>query len=500
MTRPGGQSRPQGVRALLWLKSREWLGDSRDSSRLWLLGLLLFGWFALIITGCFRLEMRGDISPRRDLLFVAAAAWPLWAVIPLLGGGGGEVVAAHRLAPYPVSPRAVFGGAWLTGLLDVPYLVVLPLVLALSTVYAGAAGLVLALAFAAGASAIGQLLAWVSFLALSGRKRSGLTALLLTASVVGLLGALPRLLPDALDLAEVLPGGWLRDADQHWIAGEHAAALGLAAALVAPVFLALVVGPHLTAAALDREARSGGVGARPWGAVTWVARGSVVRALVVANVRSISRAVGAQVALAGVLAVPTITRLPGLEVAAVTLIAMGGVAGIAAATVLGVNSFAFDAGGASALLTWPVRLRDVILAKAIAVGGSLLAGQWAVTLLGAVVTGATATQVVRALVLCVARTALLTALALIWSVRLPSPSDYDSLRARISSPGSIVTFALAAAFATYFVSQSAHNLRGVTGTLAVLLMCGAACVVGLMYATRELADGGVERIATAVHG
>lgn len=493
-------SRPQGVRALLWLKSREWLGDSRDSSRLWMLALLLLGWFVLIIPGCQRLAAGGDIEPKRDLLFVAAAAWPLWAVIPLLGGGGGEVVAAHRLAPYPVSPRAVFGGAWLTGLLDVPYLIVAPLVLGLSAAYAGLGGLLFAVAFAAGASAIGQLLAWVSFLALSGRRRSGLTALVLTGAVVGLLGALPTLLPDALDLAEVLPGGWLRDAGTLWLEGEVVAAAGTALALVAPVGLALLVGPRLTAAALDREARSGGVGARPWGTRTWTGRGSVVRALVVANTRSISRAVGAQVALAGVLAVPTITRLPGIEVAAVSLVAMGGVAGIASATVLGVNAFAFDAGGASTLLTWPVRLRDVIAAKAIAVGGSLLAGQWAVTLLGAVVTGATATQLARALALSIARTALLTGLALLWSVRLPSPSDYDSLRARISSPGSILSFALAAACATYLVSQSSHNLRGVAGTAVVVLACSLACLGALVVATRELAEGGVERVATAVHG
>ena len=497
MSRP---PRPQGVRALIWLKSREWLGESRDSSRLWLLGLLLLGWFALIIGGCVRLADAGDLTPRRDLLFVAAAAWPLWAVIPLLGGGGGEVVAAHRLAPYPVSPRAVFGGAWLTGLLDVPYLIVLPLVLGLSVAYAGAPGLLVALAFAGGASAIGQLLAWVSFLALSGRRRSGVTALLLTASVVLLLGAIPTLLPQAVDFAEVLPGGWLRDADQALLEGDYGLAARLLVALVAPIGLALVVGPHLTAAALDREARSGGVGARSWGTATWVVRGSVVRALVVANLRSISRAVGAQVALAGVLAVPTITRLPGVEVATVSLIAMGGVAGIAAATVLGVNAFAFDAGGAATLLTWPVRVRDVVIAKAVAVGTCLFAGQVAVTAIGAVVSNASTTSIVRAVALCAARTLLLTALALLWSVRLPSPSDYDSLRARISSPGAILTFALAAAFATYAVSQTAHNLRGAAGTSLVVLMAAGASYVGLRLATEDLSAGGRERVATAVHG
>ncbi|HVF20361.1 MAG TPA: hypothetical protein VNA14_08970 [Mycobacteriales bacterium] len=120
--------RPQGVRALLWLKSREWLGETRDPARLVLLGSGLLAWFSLIIVGTIQADRTNDLAADVGLSVAAGAAWPLWAVVPLLGGGGGELVAAHRLAPYPVSARALFGGAWATALLDVPYLVVLPLV------------------------------------------------------------------------------------------------------------------------------------------------------------------------------------------------------------------------------------------------------------------------------------------------------------------------------------------------------------------------------------
>ncbi len=492
---------PQGVRALLWLKSREWLSESRDPSRLILLGLLLLAWFALIVVGTVQAVHTGRLeNAPRDLLFIAAAAWPLWAVIPLLGGGGGEVTAAHRLAPYPVSAEAVFGGAWATALLDVPYLIVLPVVLGLSTAYAGLAGFVAALAFVAGASATGQLMAWASFLAMSGRRHTGLSAVLLTAGVVGLLGALPTLLPAAVDVSTVLPGGWLRSAAAASVAGDWLLYLSWVVLLLSPAPIALVLGPVLTRRARDSEARSGGVGARPWGTAGWSVQGSMRRALFVANLRSMTRAVGAQVALAGVLAVPTITQLPGVEVATVSLIAMGGVAGIAGATVLGVNAFAFDAGGAAAMLSWPVRLADVVVAKAAAVALMLLTGQLAVTVLGALVLGSPWDDVAPALVLCFARTAGLTGIALIWSVRMPAPSDYDSLRARISTPGAIASYAFAAAIVTYGVSQLAQHLTGVSGALMVVVVFVGIGVAGLRMATDQFHAGGLERVASGVLG
>lgn len=489
---------PQGVRALLWLKSREWLGETRDPARLWLIGVLVASWTVLIVAGSLASVRSGRLDSTRGIVSVAAAAWPLWAVVPLLGGGGGEVVSAGRLAPYPVTARTVFGGAWATAIADLPYIAVLPVVIGVGAAHAGLAGAVLALLFAAGASATGQLMAWGSFLALAGRKRSGVAALVLTAGVVGLLAVLPELLPVGRSASRSLPGGWLVQAADAANAGAWGSVGRWALALAAPVPIALLVGPLLTRAALDREARGGGVGARPWGTAGWSARGTVRRVLVVGGLRSVGRAVGAQVALAGVLAVPAFTRLPGVNVAEVSLVAMGGVAGIAAATVLGVNSFAFDAGGATMLLSSPVRVRDVVAAKAVAVFGSLLLAQLAVTAIGAVALSSSPAEVTRCAVLSIARSALLTGAALLWSVRLPAASDYDSLRARISTPGAIASYCAVASFAAWAVAETSQQLRGPVGALMVTVTAGLICLVALERAAGLLDAEGVERVATAV--
>ncbi len=492
---------PQGVRALLWLKSREWLGETRDPARLVLIGAGALCWLVLIAIGCVQADRSNQISADIGLAVAAGAAWPLWAVVPLLGGGGGEMVAAHRLAPYPVSARAVFGGTWVTALTDVPYLVVLPLVLGFAAAEAGVLGLLLAVVFVAGCSATGQMVAWLSFLSLAGRRRTAVSALLLTGCVVGGLAALPYLLPSVDDVGDVLPGGWVSHAVDALRIGHYGESVGWAVALAIPVPIALLAGPRLARAALDREAGGGGVGARPWGEETWWVQGSVRRALVVTNLRSVGRAVGAQVAIAGVLAVPTLTRFPGVDFVEVPVLAMGGIAGLAASTVLGINAFAFDGGGASVLLTWPVTAREVLIAKACAVFAALLLTQVAVTLLGAVVLGTPLGETGVALVLAVARTAGLTGLAMVWSVRAPTPSDYDSLRARISTPGAIMSFCAAAGFVSLGVSQTARVVPGATGVLTSLVLFTALGWMAFTSAATAFATpAGIERVAAGVQG
>ncbi len=501
MTQAGREVQPQGVRALMWLKTREWLGESRDPARLVLLGAGLLAWFVLIASGCLQADRTNQLAADVGLAVAAGAAWPLWAVVPLLGGGGGELVAAHRLAPYPVSARAVFGGTWATSLLDVPYLVVLPLVVGFCLAEAGVAGLVAAVVFVAGASAAGQLVAWLSFLMLAGRRRTGVSALLLTGAVVGLLALLPTLLPGVDDVGAVLPGGWVSNAVTAFVDGEATAYAGWVLALAVPVPLALLLGPRLARAGLDREAASRGVGARPWGTPTWMSAGTVRRALVVANLRSVGRAVGAQVAIAGVLAVPTLTRFPGVDFVEVPVLAMGGIAGLAASTVLGINAFAFDGGGAAVLLTWPVSVREVLYAKATAVFAALYTTQLAVTLLGAVVLRPGVREVLVALLLAVGRTAALTGIAMLWSVRAPTASDYDSLRARISTPNAIVTFCIAAGALSLGVSQTARLIPGATGVVIVLAVFGSFGWAACEWATTEFSTpAGVERVAAGVQG
>jgi hypothetical protein len=502
-TYPIARHPPHDLRALLWLKSRELLGETRDGSRLAFYAAAYLSWWVLVITGSWLAVQQGRIEPRY-VANIAAGAWPLWALVPLLGGGAGEVVAATRLAAFPVGTRAVFGVGWATALLDVPYVIILPLVLGLESAAYGLPGLIAATAFTVGAMGLGQLAAWTSSTVLAGRRRSGVTALLLTGGVVALLAVAPTLFGSAEDVARALPSGWLVAADHAEVDGHWLQWAGWLTLLSVPAVAALLVGPGLTRRALDREARAGGAGARSWGRATWTVRGSLLRALTVADLRCMTRAVGAQVALAGVLAVPALAQMPGVDIAQVSLPAMGTVSAIAAATVLGLNAFAFQAAGAGLLLSFPLPTRQVLLAKALAVAGCLLGAQVAVTLAGVFALPVSSAEVLQALVLSVARAVLLAGLGLIWSVRFPAASDYDSLRARIAAPRSVVSFGLVAAGSCYAIGRATNDLRGSVGPIAAALLVTFAAValawLALRVAAQDLAGAGTERVAVGVSG
>ncbi|MHB8341331.1 MAG: hypothetical protein ACYDB7_09180 [Mycobacteriales bacterium] len=487
----------QGLGALLWLRSRELLGESRDTSRLYLLGLLLVGWVLLSREGAALAWHQASLT-RDHVGYLAAGAWPLWALLPLLGGGGGEVVASQRLAAFPVGPGAVFGAAWLTAFLDVPYLIIAPLLISLNGFAFGPSGVAATVCFTVGASGLGQLAAWTSSLVLAGRRRSGLTALLLTGGVIGLLAVAPRILPAALGVSTVLPSGWLDAAERAAIQGRGGLFLTECALLAAPAVVALFAGPRLTRLALDREGRAGGVGERSWGRRGWWVRGGMVRALTVAALRSMTRAVGAQVALAGVLTVPAIAHLPGVSFAQVSLPAMGTVAAVAAAVVLGINAFAFDAGGAALLFSLPIPPRQVLLARMLAVGGCLAAAQLAVTAVGVASTHPTGVTAAVALGLDACRTLALAGLGLVWSLAMPAASDYDSLRARVAPPRSVLTFGLAAAVVSYGSTQVVHDLGAMVGLLLVFLVSTLIAIGCLDRAERMALGGATERVVAAV--
>lgn len=490
---------PTGVRTLLWLKSREFLGEDRRPLRLQVLAGLVLLWFVLSISAIIHASEIGRLTPEIDLRYFTAASWALWALVPLLGGGS-EVVAAQRLAPYPVPPRAIFHGSWAVAFLGLPYLVAFPMVAGLALAYNGLAGLALAVAFVAGSSAMGQLAAWTSSYLLTGRKRTGLASLALTGSVVGGLAIAPVLLGGSLRLGAILPGGWAYGALYRYHYGELAPLLQVGGAFLLITLFAYLIGPRIAAAAIRRESQAKGVGSRAWGERGWAARGGALRLLATTSVRSTFRAVGAQVAVVGVLAVPTLSQLPGFEIAQINLIAMAAIAGLAAATVLGVNSFAFDSGGAAMTLSLPVRVRDILIGKALAVGSLLLLAQLLATFLGALVLRVPLELLVENVILCFGRTFLLTGVSLCWSVWQPSASDYDSLRARIAAPGSILTFIPTAGLCCLFVSTSASILDGLSGAMVTNLL--AACLALLLFrlAQRQLEHDGRERVALGAAG
>lgn len=485
--------RPQGLRALLWLRSRELLGTTRDTSRLWVLGFVLLGWCAVCTAGA-QAALSLHTLTTTHVGYLVDAAWPLWALLPLLGGGAGEVASTRRLAAYPVPSRAVFAASWLTGLLEVPYLVVAPVVIALSGAVAGPRGWAAAACLVAGASGVGQLAAWAGQLALAGRRRSGLLAVGLTGAAVGLVALAPHLAPGAARAARLLPPGWLA-------AAEHSHGLpsvGWLAALLSPAVVALAVGPRLAMVALRREARAGGASARGWGRATWWARAGADRALIGAALRSCTRATGAQVAIAGVLAVPALTRLPGVAFAAVSLPAMGTVAAVAAAAALAINAFAFDAGGATLLFSWPLSPGRVLRARAAAIASCLLAAQLAVTLGGVVAVGGA--QLLPAVVLDLTRTVSLTGLGLAWSVWFPAGSDYDSLRARVAPVRSLATFAPVAAAVSYLSTQVVQDAGLAAGLTMVGVGSLALAAAGYALARGRLMGGAGAAVAVAVRG
>jgi hypothetical protein len=89
-------------------------------------------------------------------------------------------------------------------------------------------------------------------------------------------------------------------------------------------------------------------------------------------------------------------------------------------------------------------------------------------------------------------------MSLAWSVRLPSASDYDSLRARIAAPRSVISFGLAAAAVSYVISQGAHDVRGGLGVGLMLVVATAAGVLFARAAAADLAGAGTERVVSAV--
>lgn len=491
---PGTGTSTSDYLALLWLRMRE---AATLAPGPWLI-IAAFGfvaWVMLMATATRFAVSQGQLDPRITLSQTLTAAWALWALLPLLGGSSGDADSANSLSPYPVHPRAVFLSSWTVALVDIPYLLAAPAIIALAVAEFGAAGVVASVAFLVGTSAIGQLGGWILVAYVAPGHR--LAASVIPIALIGgaAVAAGPALIGGVQEAARVLPPGWLLNLGDAINDGRPAAALGWAAALLSPAFAALVVGGHVARRAIAGEARSAGAKERPWGAITWMAKGSMLRAMFVAQAHTILRATATRVTFAGLLAVPALANWAGEGTVTVAGIAAVTVIGLAGT--LGPNSFAFDAGGAVLALTQPVAARHLVAAKVIVLAAVSAAGGVIATLAGAVLLDEW-NDIARNTTIVAGYGLALAGLAVVVSVLRPMPADVDALRSKTVPFGSAAIFSLAAAVCVGVVYLASRAEPWALGVLAAWVTGAVVAAMGTVWASRLIEADGGERVAVGV--
>lgn len=490
------------VRALLWIRSRELMGSRRSSLKTAVLVTTAALWSALVLVMIYIGDREGLVIVSDTLSYVASAAWPLWALLPALGNGSGEVIPAARIAPYPVSHSGVFYAGWLTALVDIPYLLAVPVIVALATVAAGPAGTVAAIMFVIGASAVGQLLAWSAQRLFSGHWKRLLTAAALAAvgaGIAAMTGTSDGIAPLARTFGSLLPGEWLTAATDS-AAGNRPGMWALwVTAIAAPVAITFRYGPRLAASAARHDANEirGSSRQHAHGAATWTSAGSVYRAVTAATVRSVTRAATTRLSIVSLVVIPFVGLLPS-EAVPPTVETIGAVAAVATAASLALNAFSFDVGGTVLLITMPVRRSTILAARATVIAALLTVVQVTAVALGAITLHPPMSAIVGEFVDAPARIAVLTALALFWSVLFPAPADHDSIRTRGAAPKSVLSFLVVSGSVLSLLAAGAAGFTGAQQTLVFYATSVAVAAAAAFAATRKFTGTGPEHVAYGV--
>lgn len=416
------------IRAAIWLQSRDivHLGGRRALGPIVIACYLIF--CALLVLGGLAAHAQEQDLPI-DRVFTPI--WLLWALLPAVGAGGGSLDAAESLAPYPTSPTLLLTASWFSALTDVQYLVPVPALLATTAADFGAVGLPGAIAFVAGASALGQLAGWFSVAGVRARRGQ---SLLVTAFAVTALGAFAvsrRSHSEASRrLGTIPPTRWLVDGARAAHTGDWAVALGWWALLASPVVLVRLVGPGLVRRATVARLAAGsarGVG-KPFGRSTPVA-------IAATGWRGVVRSRAWRASLLAAVSIPFLTTLlsnplPYRGLATVVIISAG--ASIAA------NTWSFEAGGSTLLLSAPVSRRSVVITRSAVLAG-LLAATLGVASGAAIIAGplrGSATDVAFAACILV----VVTAAGMRTSIAGASAVDVDALRARPARLTAVLAF------------------------------------------------------------
>ncbi len=355
----------------------------------------------------------------------------LWVLLPALGGGGADAWPATAWTPYPVSPRLLLVSGWLAAVLDLSYLLPVPILAAVAVATAGPAALLPLAAFTLGCSALGQLLAWATVAGLQTRRGTSLAAGAVLAAVLMVLWVL---VPRPGGLSALLPAARVHAALAAPADLPRLLAWGARSLLPAvPVPALLAAGPRLVSRASCARAGNDGMRRRRRRAGPLPAHR--VGAVYLVGLRGLYRAWAFKAALMTGAAVPLVAAsgLPGLDVQT-----LGAFSLLSTSATLAANTWAYDAGGTSLVLAAPVARRELLAARAGVVATGL-----AVVVAVAVALGAALGMPVRAgwvatsghlLVLLV----LVTAVGLRTATRRPSAADVDSLRGRPTSLPSAV--------------------------------------------------------------
>jgi hypothetical protein len=357
--------------------------------------------------------------------------WVLWALLPAVGAGGGSLEAAGSLAPYPTGPPMQLASSWFSALTDVQYLLPVPVLLAAVSTDFGPTGLIGAVAFVAGASALGQLAGWFSVAGLRARRGQSLLVTAVAVTALGAVAVTRRSQPaEARHLGTIPPTRWLVNGSHAAQHGDWLAAAGWWALLASPVMLLVAGGPTLVRRAT--VARLAGATASPGGAAF---ADTPARALAAAAWRGIVRSLSWRATLLAVIAVPFLTTLLSQPLTYRTL---ASVSVVSAGATLAANTWAYEAGGITLLLSAPVSRRTSILVRsgvlAAALGTSLAVATGAAVVAGGL-GGAPSDIGFAACVLVV-----VTVAGMRTSVAGASATDVDSLRARPAALTSVLGY------------------------------------------------------------
>jgi hypothetical protein len=368
--------------------------------------------------------------------------------------------------------------SWFSALTDAQYLLTVPLLLAGTTVQFGLAGLPAAVAFLVGASALGQLAGWLSIAGL--RARQG-QSLLVTAIAVVALGALVVArrshTADTRHLGTIPPARWLADAAAAMAGGRWASGTCWSVLLASPVVLLVLCGPMLVRRAT--LARLAGSAARRSSSALGDAP---AKALALAGWRGIVRTVSWRATLLAVVSVPFLTTLLSEPLTYRSLVM---VSLVSAGATIAANTWAYEAGGVTLLLSAPLPRRRVVLVRT-AVLAVALAAALAIATAAALVAGPLrAKPGDPAFAACAV--ALVAVAGMRTSVATASAADVDSLRARPATLPAVLGFAARCLLGSTLLS--ALWVVGLWGAALGVLGIAGYAAWALRGTRRRLADG-----------